>query len=163
MLIQGINAGKTGFKNFTSIHQHSMKILILCTGNSCRSQMAEGILRSIDPDLEIFSAGTRPEKEVNPNAVKVMKEIGIDISDHFPKMVDRFSSETFDFVITVCDNAKENCPLFTGKVGKRLHIGFDDPADAKGTGEEILLVYRNIRDQIRDRFHCFYQEEIKSL
>jgi len=139
-----------------------MRILILCTGNSCRSQMAEGILRYLDPSLEIHSAGTRPEKEVNPNAVRVMKEIGIDISGHNPKRVDHFICEAFDFVITVCNNALESCPVFTGKVGKRVHIGFNDPAEAKGTDEEVLEVYQTVRDQIREGFGRFYQEEIKS-
>ena len=133
-----------------------MKILILCTGNSCRSQMAEGILKTIDPSLEIYSAGTRPEKEVNPNAIRVMKEIGIDISGHYPKLVDRFTVEAFDYVITVCDNARESCPVFTGKVGKRLYIGFEDPAAAKGTEEEVLIVYRRIRDEIRTKFLELY-------
>jgi arsenate reductase len=133
-----------------------MKILILCTGNSCRSQMAEGFLRSFDPDIEVVSAGTRPEKQVNPNAIKVMKELGIDISGHFPKHVDQFVNEVFDYVITVCDNARESCPLFTGKVGKRLHIGFEDPAEARGTEEEVLAVYRQIRDEIRKEFEKFY-------
>jgi len=135
-----------------------MRILILCTGNSCRSQMAEGLLRSFDPELEIHSAGIHPEKEVSPYAIKVMKEIGIDISGHYPKNVDLFTGGSFDFVITVCDNARESCPLFTGKVGKRLHFGFDDPADAKGTEEEILAVYRRTRDEIRRRFLEFYNE-----
>ena len=120
--------------------------------------MAEGILRSLDPDLEIRSAGTRPEKVVNPNAVKVMKEIGLDISGHYPKMVDQFTGESFDVVITVCSNAKENCPVFTGKVGKRLHIGFDDPADAKGTEEIVLSVYRRVREEIRIKFLNFYRD-----
>jgi arsenate reductase len=133
-----------------------MKILILCTGNSCRSQMAEGFLRSFDPDIEVVSAGTRPEKQVNPNAIKAMKELGIDISGHFPKHVDQFVNEVFDYVITVCDNARESCPLFTGKVGKRLHIGFEDPAEARGTEEEVLAVYRQIRDEIRKEFEKFY-------
>jgi arsenate reductase (thioredoxin) len=140
-----------------------MKVLILCTGNSCRSQMAEGVLRSIDPSLEIHSAGTRPEKEVNPNAVVVMKEIGIDISGHRPELVDQFTDEAFDFVITVCDNAKESCPVFAGKVGKRIHMGFKDPADARGTKEEVLAVYRKIRDQIREGFISFYNKEINSI
>ncbi len=135
-----------------------MKILILCTGNSCRSQMAEGILRSFDPELEIHSAGIRPETEVSPYAIKVMKEIGIDISGHYPKSVDLFTGRSFDFVITVCDNAKESCPLFTGKVGKRFHFGIDDPAVAKGTEEEILAVYRRSRDEIRRRFLEFYNK-----
>jgi arsenate reductase (thioredoxin) len=137
-----------------------MRILILCTGNSCRSQMAEGILRSFDPALEIYSAGTHPEKEVNQNAILVMKEIGIDISGHHPKPVDLFTGEAFDFVITVCDDAMVNCPYFTGQVRKRVHIAFADPANAKGTKEEVLDVYRKIRDLITERFSQFYKEEI---
>ncbi|TSA28001.1 MAG: arsenate reductase ArsC [Bacteroidetes bacterium] len=129
-----------------------MKVLILCTGNSCRSQMAEGILRSLRPDWEIHSAGTRPEKKVNPHAVRVMKEIGLDISSYYPKQVDRFISEWFDYVITVCDNARKSCPLFTGKVAKRIHFSFEDPAAARGNPEEVLAVYRKIRDQIKDAF-----------
>ena len=134
------------------------KILIICTGNSCRSQMAEGFLRSFGGDNAIFSAGTRPEKAVNPFAVQVMKEAGIDISAHYPKSVDTFVHDAFDFVITVCDGAKEICPVFTGKVKHRLHIGFEDPADARGTEEEVLAVYRKVRDQIRDRFEKFVNE-----
>ena len=137
-----------------------MRILILCTGNSCRSQMAEGIMRNFNPKMEVFSAGTRPEKQVNKYAVKAMSEIGIDISQHYPKLVDEFIFESFDSVITVCDNAKETCPVFIGKVGKRVHIGFDDPADAKGSEEEIISVYRKIRDQIKKRFTKFYKEEM---
>jgi len=135
-----------------------MRILILCTGNSCRSQMAEGILRLLDPGSEFFSAGIRPEKAVNPHAVKVMKEIGIDISSQYPKSVDQFIDEAFDVVITVCDNARESCPVFTGKVGKRLHIGFDDPAAAHGTEEEVLAVYRRIRDEIGTTFRDVYKD-----
>lgn len=137
------------------------KILIICTGNSCRSQMAEGFLRSFDISLKVYSAGTKPEKQINPYAVQVMKEIGIDISGHFPKHINSFIADTFDFVITVCDNAKESCPVFLGSVKKRLHIGFDDPADAKGTDEEKLLVYRKIRDEIKMKFTEFYNEFIK--
>ena len=137
-----------------------MRILILCTGNSCRSQMAEGIMRNFNPKMEVFSAGTRPEKQVNKYAIKVMSEIGIDISQHYPKLVDEFIFEPFDYVITVCDNAKETCPVFIGKVGKRVHIGFEDPADAKGSEEEIISVYRKIRDQIKKRFTKFYKEEM---
>ena len=137
-----------------------MRILILCTGNSCRSQMAEGVMRNLNPKLEVFSAGTRPEKQVNKYAIKVMSEIGIDISQHYPKLVDEFIFESFDSVITVCDNAKETCPVFIGKVGKRVHIGFEDPADAKGSEEEIISVYRKIRDQIKKRFTKFYKEEM---
>ena len=137
-----------------------MKILILCTGNSCRSQMAEGILRNMDPRLEVFSAGTQPEKNVNPNAIEVMEEIGIDISSHLPKNADQFISHSFDYVITVCDNARENCPVFTGKVKHRLHIGFEDPAAARGTREVVLPVYRKVRDQIRKSFEILYREQM---
>jgi arsenate reductase len=119
--------------------------------------MAEGILRSLGPDMAIVSAGTQPEKQVNPNAVKVMKELGIDISGHHPKNVDQFVNEAFDYVITVCDNARESCPFFTGKVGNRVHIGFVDPADARGTEEEVLAEYRRVRDQIRSEFEKFYR------
>lgn len=137
------------------------KILILCTGNSCRSQMAEGLLKSFDSELEVYSAGTNPSDKVNPKAVQVMKEIGIDISQNYPKMVDQFLNDPFDYVITVCDNAKETCPVFIGKVGKQLHIGFEDPADATGTEEEILSVFRKVRDQIKRDFYEFYLTELK--
>ncbi|MHB8338687.1 MAG: arsenate reductase ArsC [Ignavibacteriaceae bacterium] len=136
------------------------KILVLCTGNSCRSQMAEGFLRSFDSELEVYSAGTNPSKQVHPKAIQVMKEVGIDISKNYPKMVDKFLSESFDYVITVCDNAKETCPVFIGKVGKQLHIGFEDPADATGTEEEILSVFRKARDEIKRDFYEFYTREL---
>lgn len=137
------------------------RILILCTGNSCRSQMAEGLLKSFDSELEVYSAGTNPSDKVNPKAVQVMKEIGIDISQNYPKMVDQFLNDPFDYVITVCDNAKETCPVFIGKVGKQLHIGFEDPADATGTEEEILSVFRKVRDEIKEEFYKFYINELK--
>ncbi|MBE0647144.1 MAG: arsenate reductase ArsC [Bacteroidales bacterium] len=129
-----------------------MRVLILCTGNSCRSQMAEGILRSLHPSWEIESAGTRPEKEVNPYAIQVMKEIDIDISSHHPKSTTLFTREAFDIVVTVCDNARENCPVFTGEVKQRLHIGFEDPAAARGTEAEVIAKYRRIRDEIKTAF-----------
>jgi arsenate reductase len=135
-------------------------ILILCTGNSCRSQMAEGFLKSFDSNLEVFSAGTNPSSRVHPKAVRVMKEIGIDISDGYPKDVDQFIHKSFDYVITVCDNAKETCPVFMGEVKETLHIGFDDPAEAAGTEEEILSEFRRIRDEIRERFYQFYREKL---
>ena len=138
-----------------------MKILILCTGNSCRSQMAEGFLRSFDARLEVFSAGTHPAGQANPHAVAAMKEIGIDISQNKPKSVDLFVADPFDFVITVCGGAKEVCPTFTGEVKNRLHIGFDDPADATGTVDEVMQVYRRVRDEIKEGFHAFYLEKIK--
>jgi len=136
------------------------RILILCTGNSCRSQMAEGFLKSLEKNLEVYSAGTKPADKVNPFAVKAMREIGIDISGGIPENVDKYIGQSFDYVITVCDNAKESCPIFTGEVNHQLHIGFDDPADAVGTEEEILPVYRRVRDEIRNEFLEFFKNEI---
>lgn len=133
-----------------------MKILVLCTGNSCRSQMAEGFLRSFDSELEVYSAGTRHEKAINPRTVIVMNEVGIDMSAGVPDPVEKYLDQSFDFVITVCDGAKENCPVFTGSVKQQLHIGFEDPADAIGTDEEVLPVYRRIRDEIKERFASWY-------
>ena len=132
------------------------KILVICTGNSCRSQMAEGFLKSFDKTLEVFSAGTHPADKVNPNAVKVMNEIGIDISHHVPELVDNYIDQEWDYVITVCGGAKEVCPAFVGKVKNRLHIGFDDPADAVGSEEEVMAVYRRVRDEIKQEFGKFY-------
>ena len=105
------------------------RILILCTGNSCRSQMAAAFMKSFDRNLEVYSAGTNPAARVSSRAIQVMNETGIDISSERPKSVDQFLGESFDYVITVCDNAKETCPVFIGNVSNRLHIGFDDPAE----------------------------------
>ncbi len=137
-----------------------MKILILCTGNSCRSQMAEGFLISIDSSLDVNSAGTKPENEVNPKAIEVMNEKGIDLSQNFPKKVDEFLDQSFDYVITVCDSAKETCPVFMGDIKHRLHMGFEDPAGATGTEQEILKKFREVRDQIQEKFYSFYQNRI---
>ncbi len=136
------------------------RVLVLCTGNSARSQMTEGFLRWLDPKLELYSAGTSPAPRVNPFAIKVMQEIGIDISGHRPKAVGQFTGQSFDFVVTVCDEADKNCPNFRGKVGKRLHIGFPDPAKATGTDNEKLAVFRRVRDDIRERFRAFHTAEI---
>ena len=123
-------------------------VLFLCTGNSCRSQMAEGFLRNLRGDAyEVYSAGVDPS-ELNPRAVQVMKEIGIDISKQYAKSLEIYANEHFDIVITVCDHAKESCPLFPGKV-QRFHWGLTDPAEAKGKKEEVLRVFRDIRNQIR--------------
>ena len=124
------------------------RILILCTGNSCRSQMAEGYLKSFDNNLEVYSAGTKPADKANQYAVKTMGEVGIDISNGIPEDVDKYVNQSFDYVITVCDNAKETCPVFTGKVENMVHIGFEDPAEAKGTDEEIWQIFRKVRDEI---------------
>lgn len=123
--------------------------------------MAEGFLKSFDKELEVYSAGTKPAESVNPKAIQVMKEVGIDISNNYSKDVEQFINQSFDYVITVCDNAKETCPVFIGNVGKQLHIGFEDPADATGTEEEILSVFRRVRDEIKREFYDFYLNKLK--
>lgn len=133
-----------------------IKILVLCTGNSCRSQMAEAFLRSMDPALEVYSAGTSPAACVHPKAMAVMREVGISLDGYRPKRVEEFIDQAFDYVITVCDHARETCPNFTGEVQRRLHIGFDDPAEALGTDNEVMAVFRRVRDEIRDRLKQFY-------
>lgn len=140
----------------------SIKILILCTGNSCRSQMAEGFLKTLDKGYEVYSAGTEPAKQVNPYAIKVMNQIGIDISNNTPKNVSIYLKENFDYVITVCDDANETCPFFSGKVGKRLHMGFEDPAKAKGTEVEIINEFSRIRNEIKEEFYKFYINNLKA-
>ena len=137
-----------------------MKILILCTGNSCRSQMAQGFLQSFDKRLLIFSAGTEPAARINPIAVKVMKEAGINISKNKPRNVDQYLSEAWDYVITVCDDANESCPVFPGKVRNRIHMGFEDPSKITGTNEFILSEFRRIRDEIKNVFCEFYKKQI---
>jgi arsenate reductase len=126
-----------------------MKILFLCTGNSCRSQMAEGFLKNYRKDWYVESAGISP-KGLNPLAVKVMKEINIDISKQESKGVEDFVKTSFDYVITVCDNAKESCPIFPGKT-KLIHWNLTDPAEAEGTPEEKLFVFRQVRDEIKEK------------
>ena len=135
-----------------------MRILILCTGNSCRSQMAEAFLRSFDPKLEVYSAGTSPAARVHPKAIAVMHEVGISLHGYRTKHVDGFIDQPFDYVITVCDHAKETCPIFTGQVKQRLHIGLKDPAEAEGTDEEVLAVFRHLRDEIRERLGHFVSQ-----
>jgi len=138
-----------------------MKILILCTGNSCRSQMAHGFLQFFDKNITVCSAGTVPAKQVNPKAVKAMAEAGVDISLHYPKMVDEYINDEWDYVITVCDEANETCPLFMGKVKHRLHMGFEDPSHATGTDEFIWSEFIRVRDEIKKGFYEIYAEQIK--
>ena len=126
------------------------RVLILCTGNSARSQMAEGLLRHDGGDkFEVESAGVEPSR-VRPQAIEAMSEIGIDISGHRSKSVDEFIGQEFDYVITVCDNANERCPVFPGKT-TRIHWSFDDPAASEGDEAERLAVFRRVRDEIRGR------------
>lgn len=138
-----------------------MKVLILCTGNSCRSQMAHGFLQSFDKNLIVCSAGTQAAGKLNEGAVKAMAEAGIDISGHTSDQVDKYLDEEWDYVITVCGGANESCPAFTGKVKHRIHIGFDDPSHATGTPEFIESEFRRVRDEIKQRFYQFYIEDIK--
>ena len=133
-----------------------MRILVLCTGNSCRSQMAHGILQSLDSNIEVHSAGTRPAEKVNPKAIEVMKEIDIDISSHTPQNIDRYLNEEWDYVITVCSGANESCPTFSGKVKNRIHIGFDDPSDVIGSNDFVMNEFRRVRDKIKKEFTNFY-------
>lgn len=138
-----------------------MKILILCTGNSCRSQMAHGFLQSFDKNIQVCSAGTQPAENVNPLAVETMAEVGIDISKHIPTSVAAYLNDTWDYVITVCGNANETCPVFEGNVRKRLHMGFDDPSEAVGTIDFIKSEFVRVRNEIRNEFVKFYITEIK--
>jgi len=133
-----------------------MKILILCTGNSCRSQMAHGFLQSFDKTLTVCSAGTQASGKLNEKAISVMKEVGIDISNHTSDSVEKYLCEEWDYVITVCGGANEACPAFIGKVRHRIHIGFDDPSHAIGTDEYIWSEFRRVRDEIKTKFYEFY-------
>lgn len=138
-----------------------MKVLILCTGNSCRSQMAHGFLQSFDARIQVESGGTEASGKLNRKAVKAMAEIGIDISGHTSDSVQKFLNDKWDYVITVCGGANENCPAFFGEVKNRLHIGFDDPSHATGTDEFIWSEFIRVRDEIKQRFFKLYEDEIK--
>lgn len=124
------------------------KILILCTGNSCRSKMAQAILQHLDANLYVRSAGTHPARHTHPLAIEVMKVAGMPITDVQPHNVKDYLDETWDAVITVCDHARESCPVFTGRVKRQIHISFPDPSSAKGTIEEQLAVFQDVRDRI---------------
>lgn len=138
-----------------------MKVLILCTGNSCRSQMAHGFMQSFDRNMTVCSAGTKAAGKLNAGAVEAMKEVGIDISNHTSDPVEKYLNEEWDYVITVCGGANETCPTFTGKVKNRLHMGYDDPSHATGTPEFIKSEFRRVRDEIKDGFYNLYVSQIK--
>lgn len=134
------------------------KVLFLCTGNSCRSQMAEGFLRHLAGErFDVTSAGLEPSV-VNPKAIQVMKEDDVDISHHISKDVDQFTGQKFDYIITVCDNARERCPYFPGGV-ERIHWSFHDPAAATGTEKEVLAAFRKVRDQIKEKISRFAENK----
>lgn len=136
-----------------------IRVLFLCTGNSCRSHMAEGLLRRLGGDrFEVCSAGSRPTGQVHPLAVVVMSELDIDLVGHRSKHLDEFRGQPFDYVITVCDHAREACPLFPG-AARQLHWGFDDPADARGSEADQQRVFRRVRDEIRHRLRRFLEAQ----
>ena len=139
---------------------NSKRVLFLCVGNSCRSQMAEGLLRNLDPEkFDVHSAGSMASG-VNAYGVKVMAEIGIDISSHRSKAVDEYAGQRFDYVMTVCDESQHGpCPVFVGEAGRRFHWPFDDPAYATGSEADVLGVFRRVRDEIRARLVRFLKEE----
>ncbi len=137
------------------------KVLILCTGNSCRSQMAEAWLSHFSKDVKVYSAGTKPEK-VNPYAIKAMDKIGIDISHFTSNHVDDYINIDFDYVFTVCDNAKEICPVYP-KAKKMIHHSFIDPANAKGTEDQQLKVYIQVRNELRDYFKGFVDNDLFNM
>ncbi len=135
-----------------------MRVLILCTGNSARSQMAEGLLRHISGNRwEVFSAGTKPS-HVRPEAIEVMKEIGIDLSGHRSKSVDEFAGQDFDIVLTVCDNARESCPFFPSRT-RRIHWSIEDPAAVQGSEEVRRAAFRRIRDELGVRLRKLAREQ----
>ena len=135
-----------------------LKVLFLCTENACRSQMAEGLINhDLAGQVKAFSAGIRPSR-VNLRAIQVMSELGIDISSHRSKSVDKLAGEHFDLVITVCDQAQEQCPLFPGET-EVMHVGFPDPAKATGTEEEIMAVFRQVRDALRQQMVPLLREK----
>lgn len=138
-----------------------MRVLILCTGNSCRSQMAHGFLQSFDPNITVCSAGTEASGKLSSGAVRVMNKIGINISGHTSDSVDKYLADQWDYVITVCGGANESCPTFIGDVKHRLHIGFDDPSHATGTDEFIASEFIRVRDEIKTAFRKLYDEQIK--
>ena len=137
------------------------RILVLCTGNSARSQMGEGLFRHEGgAGYDVFSAGTKPAS-VRPEAIAVMREAGIDISGHRSKSVDEFAGQSFDYVVTVCDNARDNCPAFPGGT-QRVHWSFEDPAAVAGSETERLSAFRRIRDQIHERVKEFFRDQARS-
>lgn len=137
------------------------KVLLVCTGNSCRSQMAEGILKKLAPGFDIMSAGTEPELKLSAYTSEVMKEIGISMEGHYPKDVFDYAGKSFDYVITLSKNAKKALPKFTGKIHRKIHIEFLDPAAAKGPRDKILEEYREVRDEILKAFTHLYETKLK--
>ena len=145
-----------------SAKQDNMKILILCTGNSCRSQMAHGFMQSFDKNIIVRSAGTAATGKINEKAIAVMKEAGIDISHHTSDKIDKYLGEDWDYVITVCNEANEVCPYFPGRVKHRLHVGFEDPSKVSGSDEYIWSEFCRVRNEIKGAFYKLYKSEIQA-
>jgi arsenate reductase len=123
--------------------------------------MAEAFFRSFDPNLRVFSAGTAPASHVSRRAIAVMKEIGFDLTGQYPKSVDQYLDQEFDYVVTVCDDARESCPVFTGKVRRRAHIGFRDPSLVSGTDDQVCETFRSVRDEMKERLRAWYEKELR--
>ncbi len=141
--------------------ENRKRLLVLCTGNSARSQMAEGLFRHAGgQNWEVFSAGTKASF-VRPEAMAAMREIGIDISAHRSKAVNEFTAQEFDYIVTVCDNARDNCPVFPGQA-RRIHWSLEDPAAVQGGEDVRLQAFRRIRDEIRDRVGRFFEEQTRA-
>lgn len=138
-----------------------MNILILCTGNTCRSQMAHGFMKSFDSRLKVYSAGVNPSRYVQPETIEVMAEKGIDLSSHTPHHVDDYVHTNFDYVITVCDHADATCPTFLGDVKHRMHMPFPDPFSVSGGRDMVYRKYRQIRDDIEKAFRELYKTQIR--
>ena len=138
-----------------------MKILVLCTGNSCRSQMAEGWLLSWNKGMRVVSAGTNPAAQVHPLAVEVMAEAGIDIGRAYPKDVREYLEEDWDIVLTVCGDAAEHCPRFEGQVTRMIHVGVEDPARVEGTEDHIREEFRRIREELRQKLAVWYVRDVE--
>ena len=138
----------------------SLKILILCTGNSCRSQMAHGFLQSFDKRLQVCSAGTKASGTLNINAVKSMAQVGIDISNHKSESIEKYLREPWDYIITVCGGAKDNCPVFMGEVKKMLHMGFEDPSEVVADEATVLFEFERIRNAIKETFYEWYLNDL---
>lgn len=152
-----------GCESRTGDAPRPVSVLVLCTGNTCRSQMAHGFLESFDPELEVRSGGVEPAKRINPKAEKAMKDAGIDISSHKPTGVESYTDRDWDFVITVCGHANETCPDFRGRVGRRIHMPFDDPSHAKGSDEFVWSEFERVREEIRKAFKALYLKEMLPL
>lgn len=133
-----------------------MRILIICTANSCRSQMAETFLKELNPDMEVYSAGTKVAQQVHPKTIEVMMEAGYNITNNVPEDVSKHINQPWDYVVTVCDDAKESCPVFQAHIGKKIHYRFIDPATELCIEEQRIMLFRQVRDELKSKMKEFY-------